>query len=129
MSFLTFPKCDCMKKFIVSVFLGSMFLTVGCASSENGLDGKPVEPVHVGSVKYGGFEGGLPLGEVLVGISLDVQNPEKVADGIAKRYGGEVVGSIPEVREYQLRFPVDEEEKMSFLKDEIGRNTAVSFVF
>ena len=127
--FLRFPKYGFMKKFVVSVFVGSLLFIMGCASFEKSYDSKPTEPANVGSVKNSGFEGSLPAGEILVGVSLNVQNPEKIADDIAQRYGGKVVGSLPELREYQLRFPVTDIKKMSVLRDEISKDSAVSFVF
>lgn len=70
------------------------------------------------SMAYSGFSSDVSQGvdreqvdegevNILIGVSLAANDPDAVAVRIAATYGGEIVGVIREVREYQIRLPAE----------------------
>jgi hypothetical protein len=118
-----------MKRLLVLLLFGvAAVLVAGCgvaADQTVGLEGDDTSEMRY----EGNGTGSLGVGEVLVGVSIDAGDPDEVAARIAAKYDGQIVGSIREVREYQIKFPVDTDEETATIRESISEDIDVSLVF
>ena len=89
----------------------------------------PSEFAFPSSTRVGDIEPGLSaiLDEMVVGLSLDESNPEKVISAIAQEYGAEVIGANPVLRSYQLRFRTLSTEEIEELASDLNLRPDVSY--